>query len=101
MITQASPRQPVMINAERQSYAIIAQATSGGASMEPNEAPMLYTPPASPRSFAGNHSAVAFMPAGFADPSVNPSAPRSQANACQPFASECDMLISDHAIAKM
>src|SRR5674476_1044812 len=46
----------------------MAQATSGGASMEPTEAPMLYTPPASPRSLAGNHSAVAFMPAGLADP---------------------------------
>src|SRR5947208_555010 len=26
--------------------------------MEPTEAPMLYKPPANPRSFAGNHSAV-------------------------------------------
>src|ERR1035437_3693879 len=61
----------------------MAQATRGGANMEPTEAPMLYTPPATPRSLAGNQSAVAFMPAGLAEPSVNPSSPRSQANACE------------------
>jgi hypothetical protein len=45
----------------------MAHATRGGASIEPNEAPMLKMPPASPRSLAGNHSAVAFIPARFAE----------------------------------
>ena len=67
------PEAPVMTNAACQLYARIAHATSGGASIEPTDAPMLNTPPARPRSFAGNHSAVAFMPAGLADPSANPS----------------------------
>src|SRR5690242_21364461 len=79
----------------------MAQATSGGATMEPTDAPMLYTPPARPRSFAGNHSAVAFMPAGLADPSANPRRPRSHANACQLPASACAMFTTDQEIAKM
>jgi transketolase len=54
-----------------------------------------------PRSFAGNHSAVAFMPAGLAEPSLNPRRPRSQANACQEWANPCAMFTSDHATANM
>ena len=69
--------------------------------MEPTEAPMLYTPPARPRSLAGNQSAVAFMPAGLAEPSAKPRSPRSQANACQLPASECAIFTSDHEIAKI
>lgn len=64
-------------------------------------APMLKMPPAIPRSFAGNHSAVAFIPAGLADPSANPRRPRSQANACQEWANPCAMFTSDHATANM
>ena len=41
---------------------------------------MLKSPPAKPRSRAGNHSAVAFMPAGLAEPSAKPSSPRSPAS---------------------
>ena len=51
--------------------------------MEPADAPMLKRPPARPRSLAGNHSAVAFIPAGLALPSAKPSSPRSTANAGQ------------------
>ena len=79
----------------------MAQATSGGASIEPNEAPMLKSPPANPRSRAGNHSAVAFMPAGLAEPSARPSSPRSPASVCQLWASACAMLMTDQAMAKM
>src|SRR5512142_1492755 len=79
----------------------MAQATSGGASIDPTEAPILYKPPASPRSFAGNHSAVAFIPAGLAEPSAKPSRPRSQAKACQLPASECAILTIDHAMANI
>ena len=62
---------------------------------------MLKMPPAKARSFAGNHSAVAFIPAGFADPSARPSRARSPAKACQLCASPCAMLISDQEIAKI
>ena len=79
----------------------IAHATSGGASIEPNDAPMLNTPPARPRSCAGNHSDVAFIPAGFAEPSASPSSPRSQKSAVQLPARPCAMLMSDQATAKM
>src|SRR6516165_1356965 len=67
----------------------MAHATSGGASIEPADAPMLKGPPASPRSLAGNHSAVAFIPAGLAQPSANPSNPRRPAKACQVCAGPC------------
>ena len=62
---------------------------------------MLNTPPAMPRSFAGNHSAVAFMPAGFAAPSANPSIPRRPASVCQFHASPCAMEMTDHDSAKI
>ena len=61
---------------------------------------MLKTPPASPRSRAGNHSAVAFIPAGLADPSASPSSPRSPAKACQLPARPWAMLMSDQEKAK-
>src|SRR3954465_10172281 len=77
----------------------MAHATSGGASIDPTEAPMLNTPPASPRSCAGNHSAVAFIPAGFAEPSASPSNPRNQNRVGQLWAAPCAMLITDHASA--
>lgn len=77
----------------------MAHATSGGASIEPTDAPMLNTPPASPRSWAGNHSAVAFIPAGFAHPSLKPSNPRSPAKACQLCANPCAIFTTDHATA--
>ena len=79
----------------------MAHATSGGASIDPNDAPMLKTPPARPRSCAGNHSDVAFIPAGLAEPSASPSRPRSQKSAGQLPASPCAMLMNDHAIAKI
>jgi hypothetical protein len=90
-----------MTNAACQLCARIAHATSGGASIDPTEAPMLKMPPASPRSFAGNHSDVAFMPAGLADPSASPSSPRNPANACQECARPCAMLMSDQETAKI
>ena len=62
---------------------------------------MLKTPPASPRSCAGNHSEVAFIPAGLADPSASPSSPRSQKSAVQLPASPCAMLMNDQAMAKI
>jgi len=55
--------------------------------------------PASPRSLAGNHSAVAFIPAGFAEPSASPKSPRKTASVCQLCANPCIMLMSDHATA--
>jgi hypothetical protein len=61
---------------------------------------MLKKPPARPRSVAGNHSDVAFMPAGLADPSANPSNARRPNSVCQLAASPCAMLMNDHAIAK-
>ena len=75
----------------------MAQATRGGASIDPTDAPMLKTPPARPRSRAGNHSDVAFIPAGFADPSAKPSSPRSQNSIVQLCASPCAMLMHDQA----
>src|SRR5579871_6136324 len=90
-----------MTNAARQLYARMVQATSGGANIEPTEAPMLYTPPASPRSFAGNHSAVAFIPAGLAEPSLSPRSPRSQANAGQLLTRACAILTSDQETANI
>ena len=61
---------------------------------------MLNSPPANPRSLAGNHTEVAFIPAGFADPSARPSSPRRPKSACQLWARPCAMLMNDHAIAK-
>ena len=88
-------------NANCQLCVRIAHATSGAASIEPTDAPMLKKPPASPRSRAGNHSDVAFIPAGLADPSANPSSARRPKSVCQLLASPCAMLMKDHAIAKM
>ncbi len=79
----------------------MAHTTSGGASIEPNEAPILNTPPARPRSLAGNHSDTAFIPAGLAEPSAKPSRPRSTARVCQLVAMPCAMQISDQAVAKI
>ena len=54
-----------------------------------------------PRSAAGNHSDVAFIPAGFADPSANPSSARRPKSVCQLAARPCAMLMNDQAIAKI
>ena len=54
----SGPNAPVNTNAACQLRVRIAQATSGGASIDPTDAPMLKTPPARPRSVAGNHSDV-------------------------------------------
>jgi hypothetical protein len=69
--------------------------------MEPTDAPMLKRPPARPRSLAGNHSAVAFIPAGLAQPSAKPSSPRRAANADQVYARLCAMLTNDQATANI
>ncbi len=79
----------------------MAHTTSGGASIEPKDAPILKMPPASPRSLAGNHSDTAFMPAGLADPSASPSRPRSAAKPCQLVAMPCAMQMTDQAAAKI
>ena len=41
------------------------------------------------------------MPAGFADPSANPSSARRPKSACQLPARPCAMLTNDQATAKM
>ena len=48
---------------------------------------------------AGNHSAVAFIPAGLAQPSAKPSRVRRPARARQLWARPCAMLMSDQAVA--
>ncbi len=48
------------------------QAINGGASIAPSEVPILKTPVATPRSFAGNHVDAVFTPAGIADASLKP-----------------------------
>jgi hypothetical protein len=44
---------------------------------------------------------VAFIPAGLADPSANPSSARRPKSIRQLLASPCAMLMKDQAIAKM
>ena len=62
---------------------------------------MLKTPPASPRSLAGNHSAVAFMPAGFGATLREPQQAAEPGERLPVCASPCAMLMSDHAAAKI
>ncbi|CNT84783.1 Uncharacterised protein [Salmonella enterica subsp. enterica serovar Bovismorbificans] len=105
-MANSTPIPPVITNAisvpmPLSAKVSIAQTTSGGASIAPIEVPILNRPPAIPRSFVGNHSALALIPAGIADASVSPIRPRRNARLIQPPASACAMLISDHNKAKI
>ncbi len=60
---------------------------------------MLNQPIATERSLAGNHSVVAFTPAGMPAASVRPSRPRKKAMLCQPVASAALAQASDQARA--
>jgi hypothetical protein len=61
---------------------------------------MLNQPIATERSLAGNHSLVAFTPAGMPAASATPSKPRKNARLCQPVDHAAAAQASDHAIAK-
>ena len=77
--TRIRPIAPVSTKANCQLTATMAHATRGGASIDPTDAPILKNPPAKARSLAGNHTDVAFMPAGLAEPSARPSRARNPA----------------------
>ena len=103
---RARPRRgrcaPVITNADCQLCVRIAHATSGGASIEPTDAPMLKRPPARPRSL--RRETIPPSPSsrpGLAEPSANPSSPRRPTSACQLCARPCAMLMNDQAIAKI
>src|SRR5260370_33002163 len=78
------PATPTITNANCHCPCNKAQTTSGGASSAPMDEPMLNQPIATERSLAGNHSLVAFTPAGMPPASAMPSTPRKNARLLQP-----------------
>lgn len=71
------------MNANCQLCNQIAAATNGGAIIAPTEDPKLNHPTAIDLSLAGNHSLVAFNPAGIIAASEAPTAPLVTANPIQ------------------
>ena len=94
------PMAPTMTKDICQLPCRMVHTTSGGAHRAPIEEPMLNQPMAIERSLAGNHSVVAFTPAGMPAASVRPSMPRNSAMLCQPVAMAAQAQATDQASAK-
>src|ERR1700761_5949034 len=93
------PSAPTIRNAHSHPPLRMAHTTNGGANSAPIDEPMLNQPIATERSFAGNHSVVAFTPAGIPAASAAPSAPRDSAIVCQLVPSAVAAHATDHARA--
>src|SRR5258706_11821237 len=79
-MSHARLKEPVTTNAARQPKARVIPGTISGVRIAPTFEPALNIPVANARSRCGNHSAIAFRPAGKFPDLPNPRANRNAVN---------------------
>ncbi len=90
------PSAPIRMNVVFQPTYAYRKATSGGAMIEPTEAPAPKMPWPSARSRTGNHSAIALVAPGQLPASPTPSKARNRANDRALRATKCRPIDTDH-----